>query len=58
MKKDAKISVRKIQIRVILGSAFIAVFVWSVVVSENRGHNLRVAFLDVGQGDAILMHVS
>jgi hypothetical protein len=53
MKKDGKISVRKIQFGALFGLAFIAVFVWSVVASENRERNLRVAFLDVGQGDAI-----
>jgi competence protein ComEC len=50
-----KFSVRKIQIVAVLFLAFIALFVWVITVSENRGHNLRVAFLDVGQGDAILI---
>jgi len=53
MKKDAKISVRRIQFGALALLAFIAVFVWSVATSENRGHNLRMAFLDVEQGDAI-----
>ena len=55
MKKDGKISVRKIQVGVLLCIAFIAVFVWVITLSSNRGHLLRVAFLDVGQGDAILI---
>jgi hypothetical protein len=67
MKKDGKISVRKIQIGILFCIAFIAVFVWAITVSSNRGHNLRVALLDVGQGpalrsfseagDSILIHV-
>jgi len=55
MKKDGKISVRKIQIGILFGIAFIAVFVWAITLSSNRGRLLRVAFLDVGQGDAILI---
>jgi len=55
MKKDGKITVRKIQIGVLFSIAFIAVFVWVITLSSNCGHNLRVAFLDVGQGDAILI---
>lgn len=55
MKTNGKISVRKIQIGIIFGLAFIAVFVWVITLSSNRGHLLSVAFLDVGQGDAILI---
>ena len=55
MKPTTKITVRKIQIGILLGMAVIAVFVWVAALSENRGHLLRVSFLDVGQGDAILI---
>jgi competence protein ComEC len=55
MKKDGKISVRKIQVAILFGIAFIAIFVWIAALSENRGRNLRVVFLDVGQGDSILI---
>ncbi len=55
MNGMVKISVRKIQIGVLLFLTVITLFVWFIVVSENRGHNLRVTFLDVGQGDAILI---
>ncbi|MFA6565790.1 MAG: MBL fold metallo-hydrolase, partial [Candidatus Paceibacterota bacterium] len=55
MKPAGKISIRKIQIGALLLLAFIAVFVWVIAASENRGHMLRVAFLDVGQGDAIFI---
>lgn len=53
MKPIKKISVRKIQIGILLGVTFIAVLVWTSAISEDRGRMLRVAFLDVGQGDAI-----
>jgi hypothetical protein len=53
MKPTGKISVRKIQVRILFCIALIAVFVWAAVLSENRGHLLRVAFLDVGQGPAL-----
>jgi len=52
-EKNGKISVRKIQIGALFCIAFFAAFVWVITLSSNRGHNLRVAFLDVGQGDAI-----
>lgn len=55
MKPAGKITVRKIQIGILFCIAFIAVFVWAIALSSNRGHNLRVVFLDVGQGDAILI---
>jgi competence protein ComEC len=55
MKSAKKISVRKIQLGILFSIAFIAVFVWTITLSSNRGHNLRVAFLDVGQGDSIFI---
>lgn len=58
MKPAGKITVRNIQIGVLFCAAFIAVFVWVITLSSNHGHNLRVTFLDVGQGDAILIRVS
>ncbi len=40
----------------VLGALFIVVaFIWFVVLSEGRGNTLTVAFLDVGQGDAIFI---
>ncbi len=53
--KNAKISVLKIQIGVLFFLAFFASFIWVITLSENHGRNLRVTFLDVGQGDAILI---
>ncbi len=50
-----KISVRKIQLGIIVFLAVVSVFVCMVAASKDRGHNLRVTFLDVGQGDAILI---
>jgi len=39
----------------VLGALFIAnLFIWSAVFAEERDGALTVAFLDVGQGDAIL----
>jgi competence protein ComEC len=57
MKTNGKISVRKIQVGILFGITFIAVFVWVIALSSNRGHELRVVFLDVGQGDAIFIEV-
>ncbi len=40
----------------LLGALFIAnFFIWGAVLSEERGSMLTVAFLDVGQGDAIFI---
>ncbi len=40
----------------LLGTLFIAnFFIWGAVLSEERGGMLTVAFLDVGQGDAIFI---
>ena len=36
----------------------VTAFVWYAVLSEERGNVLTVAFLDVGQGDAILTSVT
>jgi len=40
----------------LLGVLFIAIaFIWSTVFAEGRGGMLTIAFLDVGQGDAIFI---
>jgi competence protein ComEC len=55
MKINGKISVRKIQFGALLFLTVTAALVWFAVFSEDRGRDLRVVFLDVGQGDAILI---
>src|SRR3989338_5893708 len=40
----------------LLGTLFVAtLFVWYAVAAEDRGGKLTVAFLDIGQGDAVFI---
>lgn len=54
MNNDNKNSIT-LKLRLLAFLALSVMFIWYVVLSENRGNIMTVAFLDVGQGDAIFI---
>lgn len=47
----------RIALRILLGLAIAGGVVWAVVAAQNRETRLLVTFIDVGQGDSILIQV-
>jgi competence protein ComEC len=45
----------RLKIYFLLALVFINVFIWYAALAEDRGGKLTVAFLDIGQGDAIFI---